>query len=185
MLDDKAIGSKIKKLRKDAGMTLNTLAEEAEVSTSLISQIERGKICPTVATLWKILKPLGQSIGSFFDEDRVNVKKVVRKEERKQLNLSNSNAIYELLTPDLNGELEFLKITIEPGESNTDESMIVHKGEECGVIQKGDLEVILDGERYHLKEGDSIRFDSSIPHRFINSGDITSISYWVMTPPSF
>lgn len=185
MLNDKAIGEKIRKLRKDAGMTLDALAQEAEVSSSLISQIERGKICPTVATLWKILTPLNQSIGSFFDENKVNTKKVVRKNERKRLNLSDSNAIYELLTPDLNGELEFLKITIEPGESNTDQSMIKHQGEECGVILEGSLEIILQNEKYHLEKGDSIRFDSSIPHRFINNGKIKSVSYWVMTPPSF
>ncbi|MFW6377981.1 MAG: cupin domain-containing protein [Bacillota bacterium] len=185
MLDDKAIGQKIRKLRKDSGMTINTLAQEAEVSSSLISQIERGKICPTVATLWKILTPLNQSIGSFFDENKVNTKKVVRKNDRKRLNLSNSNAIYELLTPDLNGDLEFLKITIEPGESNTDRSMITHQGEECGVILEGNLELILQNEKYYLEEGDSIRFDSSIPHRFINNGEVKSVSYWVMTPPSF
>ncbi|MFN2362674.1 MAG: cupin domain-containing protein, partial [Halarsenatibacteraceae bacterium] len=175
----------IRKLRKDAGMTLNSLAPEAEVSSSLISQIERGKICPTIATLWKILTPLNQSIGSFFEDKEINNKKIVRKHERKQLNLSDSNAVYELLTPDLNGELEFLKITIGPGESNTDQSMIKHQGEECGVILEGSLEIILQNERYYLEEGDSIRFDSSIPHRFINTGEVKSISYWVMTPPSF
>ncbi len=185
MLDDKAIGQKIRNLRKDAGMTLNSLAQEAEVSSSLISQIERGKICPTVATLWKILTPLNQSIGSFFEDKEINPKKVVRKHERKQLNLSDSNAVYELLTPDLNGELEFLKITIGPGESNTDQSMIKHQGEECGVVLEGNLEIILQNERYYLEEGDSIRFDSSIPHRFINNGEVKSVSYWVMTPPSF
>ena len=61
-----------------------------------------------------------------------------------------------------------------------------HKGEECGVVVKGTLNIYLDdGTSYDLAEGDSMYFSSEQGHKWKNLGDGESISVWAITPPSF
>lgn len=76
-------------------------------------------------------------------------------------------------------------ITIEPGESTSKHEKLSHDGEECGIVIKGSVLVKLDDEEYILNEGDSIYFDSSRKHLYMNVGDEVSVSIWAMTPPTF
>lgn len=165
-------------------MTIKELSKKSGLSTGMISQIERDKIGLSVTSLWNIAQALNISIGYFFNEMKADDHIIVKKSQRKEIKLANSTAVYELLTPDLSGKIEFLRIVIKPGESN-DRKQISHKGEECGIILQGKLLVKYGEEEYILEEGDSIRFNSIIPHKYINIGEITSISIWAMTPPSF
>lgn len=179
------IGSKIRSLRKDLNMSITDLSKASHLSTGLISQIERNIVMPSVASLWKIAKTLNVSIGYFFDEeDKVSINPLVKKDNRKKIVISNSNAVYELLSPDLNRKIEFLCITLEKDDSSTKE-LINHEGEECGVVLEGRLLVKTTNGDYILEKGDSIYLDSTIPHRYINIGDTVCVSIWAMTPPSF
>jgi len=110
---------------------------------------------------------------------------VVRKEQRKIIQISNSNVRYQLLSPNLQGQIELLLVEIEPGTTHDPEGMISHVGEECGFVLEGELDVRLGIQEIHLNEGDSISFPSSTPHRFMNLGQKTCRSVWAMTPPSF
>lgn len=179
------IGSKIRELRKSKNISIAELSNKTGLSIGLISQTERNIVVPSVVSLWKIAKGLDVSIGYFFGEEDKRVgNPIVRKNNRKRIVTTNSNAIYELLCPDLNRKIEFLHITLEPGDSST-KDLITHEGEECGIVIKGKLMVKTEFEEYILEEGDSIYFDSTIPHRYINIGEETCISIWAMTPPSF
>ncbi|WP_026893714.1 cupin domain-containing protein [Clostridiisalibacter paucivorans] len=179
------IGSKIRSLRKSMDLNIAQLAEKTGLSTGLISQIERNMVVPSVTSLWKISNSLNVSIGYFFNEEnKVNISPIVKKHSRKRIITSNSNAIYESLTPDMNRKIEFLYITIEPGDSSTN-GLVAHEGEECGIVIKGRLLIKSEKEDYILEEGDSIYLDSSIGHRYVNIGDEPCISIWAMTPPSF
>lgn len=176
-------GAKIRKLRQEQSISIEQLAEMTKLSTGLISQVERNITGPSVTTLWKIAKALNASINYFFDEYE-EMDPVVRKDMRKKIILPNSKVTYELLSPNLKGKIEHLLVEIEPGQYNTKE-LISHEGEECGYIIKGILKVKLGDKEYILQEGDSIYFDSNIPHRYVNAGDERVISIWAMTPPSF
>lgn len=179
------IGEKIKKLRKEKGMSITELAEQSQLSPGLISQIERNIVTPTIVSLWKIAQSLQVSIGYFFDEDIKDLPNpVVKKNNRKKMIISNNSAIYELLSPDLNRKIEFLYITLKAGDYSS-KDFVTHEGEECGIVIKGRLMVKMKDKEYILEEGDSIYFDSTIPHRYINVGDEECISIWAMTPPSF
>ena len=179
------IGEKIKELRKEKGMSIADLANKSELSPSLISQIERNMVTPSIVSLWKIAQSLQVSVGYFFDEEPKDITNpVVKKNQRKRITASNNNAIYELLSPDLNRKIEFLYITIKPGDYST-KDFVVHEGEECGIVIKGKLMVKMKDREYILEEGDSIYFDSTIPHKYINIGDEVCESIWAMTPPSF
>lgn len=179
------IGKKIKELRKEQGMSIAELARKAELSSGLISQIERNIVTPSIVSLWKIAQSLQVSVGYFFDEDIKDITNpIVKKDERKKILVSNNNAIYELLSPDLNRKIEFLYITIKPGDYSS-KDFVTHEGEECGIVIKGRLMVKMKNREYILEEGDSIYFDSTIPHKYINIGEEVCESIWAMTPPSF
>jgi transcriptional regulator with XRE-family HTH domain len=177
------IGSKIRTYRKNRRLSIAELAKMSDTSAGMISQIERNLVVPSVTTIWKIAQAMGVNVGYFFDEQE-EVSPVVRKNERKKLVIDESHGIYELLTVDLNRKIEFLSITLHSGESKSNE-MLSHAGEECGIVIKGRLKVKLGEREYILEEGDSISFDSNIPHRYINIGEEESHSIWAMTPPSF
>lgn len=177
------IGSKIRDLRQSKNITIEKLAGKTGLSLGLVSQIERELVSTSVASLWKISKALEVPIAYFFDEEQKE-SKIVRKENRKKIILPNSKITYEMLSPNLNRKMEVLLITIKPGECDSDD-LISHEGEECGFIIKGRMKVKLGTEEYHLDEEDSIYFDSTTPHRFVNESDLECISIWTMTPPSF
>lgn len=179
------IGKKIRDLRKEKNINISVLAEKAGVSPGLISQVERNMVTPSIVSLWKIAQSLDVSVGYFFDEEvKTIADPVVTKKNRKRLSVSNNNAIYELLSRDLNRKIEFLYITIKVGDSAT-KDFVTHEGEECGIVIRGRLLVKMEDKDYLLEEGDSIYFDSTIPHRYINVGEEICESIWAMTPPSF
>ncbi len=179
------IGKKIRDLRTRSGLSIKELAASAEVSTGLVSQVERDLVMPSVTVLYRIAKALSVNVGYFFDEEAVvRSNPVVRKNERKRLVIDGTNGIYELLSPDTHQNIEFLYIVLKAGEpSNVD--LMSHEGEECGYVLKGHLLVKVGADEYYLGEGDSISFDSTIPHRYVNIGDRECVSIWAMTPPSF
>lgn len=179
------IGQKIRDLRKEKHMNISSLAEEAGVSPGLISQVERNMVTPSIVSLWKIAQSLDVSVGYFFDEEvKPIANPVVTKKTRKRLSVSNNNAIYELLSADLNRKIEFLYITLKAGDSTT-KDFVTHEGEECGIVIRGRLLIKMEDREYLLEEGDSIYFDSTIPHRYVNVGEEICESIWAMTPPSF
>lgn len=182
---DIKIGEKIKGLRRERGLKISDLATKANLSSGMISQVERDLVSPSISTLWKITQALDVSIGYFFDEEpKTDTFPIVRRNQRKKISASNNNALYELLSPDLNRKIEFLYITIKAGDSSS-LGLVTHEGEEGGIVIKGTLKILMEDQEYILNEGDSIYFDSTIPHRYINIGDEVCESIWAMTPPSF
>lgn len=175
-------GAKIRQLRKSKKLSLTELAQKSGVSAATISQIERDNVDPTMTTLYKICTALDVTLASLIMENETS-ERVVRKNNRRTMFLPNSKVKYQLLTPGIKDNLEMILIELEPQQQ--DRKAITHTGEECGFVLQGELVVVLDDEEYVLEAGDSIYFDSSLPHRFINRGKETCISIWAMTPPTF
>jgi mannose-6-phosphate isomerase-like protein (cupin superfamily) len=110
---------------------------------------------------------------------------VVRADQRKRLHLPTEDGlIYELLTPDLGGKLEVLRSQIPAGFNNRDRPF-QHAGEECVHLLSGTLQVGIAGRRYELAEGDSITYDSSVPHWWVNASGAGAEIIGAVTPPSF
>lgn len=175
--------------RKDAPSSptkrsINELADACDVSPSLISQVERGKVTPTLTVFWRICQALDIPMHYFFGHEP-SESMVVRKHQRKIIQFPNSHVKYHLLSPNLQGQIEFLLVEIEPGTAHDPKGMVTHTGEECGLILEGELIVRPGIQKIHLNEGDSICFPSSTPHRFVNPGGTVCRSIWAMTPPSF
>ncbi len=172
-------GEKIRETRYQNGMTLQEVATKAKLSASLLSQIERGLVEPTVSTFWKICMALNVPFNSFFEGEEEDAF-VVRKHTRRRVEFANSNVKYENLTPqNKSGKLDFILVEIQPGEM-TELELISHSGEECGLILQGELKVYWGDKEFDLQEGDSISFSSMTPHRYMNHGEEVSVSIWAM-----
>lgn len=188
------LGAQIRALRVGKGMSAVALARACGVSPSMISQVERGLISPSLEVLWAIARALGVSMGTFFQDDDTEADSngttsagrhaiVVRAGHRKRLGLTPS-LTYQLLSPDLRRQIEFVWVELGPGEEGPLEPFS-HEGEEQLVVIEGELRFWIGGEEYLLQTGDAITFDSAIPHRAVNRTDRLTIVISAATPPSF
>ena len=113
---------------------------------------------------------------------------VVRRGERRRLDGHglgyDDGGQYELLTPDFTGGLEVVWVEHSPGY-DTSATPYRHNGEEFGLVIEGRVVVHLDGVAHDLGPGDSIRYDSTVPHWYSNPGPETCRAVWVITPPTW
>lgn len=185
-MSSKFSGHKIRIIRKNLGMSIKELADKSQLSTGLISQIERDLVSPSVNAMTRIVAALDTTMGEFFDEDYTKQSPVViKKETHKEIVLTEMQRKYEILSPTDNRMVEMVFMTIGKTEDPESFKPSTHEGEECGYIFSGKLTVEVDGEKFNLEEGDSIYFESTKPHRYINYYDEETVSVWAMTPPSY
>ena len=189
--DAAALGGRIRELRKRAGLTLDSVADAAQISASLLSRVERGAAQPSLPTLRTIARALGVPIAALFEgEDRPTANEydaagqrlVVRHADRRRLKVPDSRIQYELMVPDLDGAVEVLWGTIPPGRGATHPSS--HPGEEVVVAVTGHVAVVVDDQEFVLAAGDTIRFDRSRPHRLHNPRATVAEFLLVVAPPS-
>jgi len=183
-IGDENIGLTIKDIRKSRGYSLAKLSDLTGLSVGYLSNVERNKNSPTVSSLRKIVDALDITVPDLFNND-CSKRKHLKKSERKEIIRSKKEGIkYELLTTDICKEMEPLLLTVKPGASSGEEQH-QHEGEEFGFIIQGELTYYVGDDKYHLQAGDSIYHKASDFHSYKNEGNITSISLWVVTPPSF
>ncbi len=178
------LGERIHQYRICKGLSGVELARQASVSRSLISQIEQNSANPSIDTLRRIAIALEIPIAALFEERGTPSGLVIRKGQHKNLVLPESNLRYELMTPDLNRAIEFIRIEVEP-DVQTQPPVFSHKGEECTVVLSGQLHVWINGEEYVLNEGDSISFDCGQRHSFANLGRERVVMMTAISPPAF
>jgi len=182
-----SLGSDIRRVRKQKELTLTQLASMTELSISFLSQVERNLLTPSVSSLKRIADVLGIPAGSFmFKADRAMGTArvgIVRRRERKRITLPASNISYELLSPDLRRRTSILWLHAAPGAQSG--PAFSHEGEDGVVVLKGRLKVEVGGVWHDLSTGDSIYFNSELPHRWCNRSKRKAEAIWVSAPPSF
>lgn len=169
------LGNQIRKLRNLREQTLQDLADLTGLSKPNLSQIENNLVTPPIATLLKISTALGVSIGHFFQEtgqDRSMV--VVRKKDRygvaKGPHISHIGYQYEPLAyPKVDKCMEPFIVHMEEREA---EAIVFnnHRGEEFLYVLEGTLEFRCGDSVVTLEEGDSLYFDSVVPHGYRGIG---------------
>ena len=198
------LGSRIRDERRKRKLTLEVLSQKTELSKSFLSQIERGLAQPSISSLKRIAREYGMSVVDLFSsepgpEDQAGtpppVKKnghsyieevqVVRANRRKRLTLPGSSVSYDLLTPDLDRQVEVMFMRINPGEHSGEEPMVDLPGEKFGYVLKGLLESKVGEKVYQLAAGDSIYFPAHFPHSWRGLGEDSIEVFWVLTPPRF
>jgi len=182
--DSDQLGATIRAQREQRGLTIASLARSIGVSAAAVSQIESGGVQPSLTTLRKLAAALGIPVFRFFLPDESEAVKVVRRSERKTIQVQKSGVRYELLTPSLRGQLEVMELTLSPGQVSAAELMS-HTGEECFVVLRGDAALELNDATVLLGRGDSATLQGSIPHRLRNVGRSDVVAISAITPPSF
>ncbi len=182
------LGGIIRGLRQEQRLSTVALAKACGVSTSLISQVERGLTSPSLDVLWSVARALDVPIGTFFQGDTVDeppgkAPVVVRADQRKKLGV-NSTLTYELLSPDLRHQIELIWVEFGPGVEGP-LAPFTHPGEEQMVVIQGEMHFWVDDEVYVLQAGDCITIDASRPHRAGNRSNAAAVVIAAITPPSF
>jgi len=164
-------------------MTIRGLARATGLAPSLISQVERGVVTPSIPSLRALAKALDTPVFSFFLDEDVPTRLIVRKHERGIMTVPGSGQVYELLNPSPMQRVQMMVLRLEPGAS-TGPAPQSHPGEEGVVVLRGTVTLDLRGELYQLHEGDSAYYPSEWPHRYENTGDAVCELLFCMTPPA-
>ncbi len=191
-----SIGRRLAELRKEHQYSIRGLAAKAGVSASLISDVERGKVEPSISTLKRLSDAFGTTLTYFFSEPTKQSGRVVRAGERLVLDgaerakgelrsaIQTSGIRFELASPEQAEGIEAIFGRYEVGASLGDEP-VTHDGEEWGMVLRGRLKVWVGDEIHFLDPGDAIWFPSTTPHRMENVADEPTEYIWIDTPKSF
>jgi transcriptional regulator with XRE-family HTH domain len=178
-------GATLRRLREARHLSLKEVAARSGLTQSFLSQVERNLTSPSVASLRRIAQALGIPLAALFQGPVLPQDRVVRRSERRQFVHPKRQWRDYLLTPNLTGKLQVILSVIEPGGGSGEEPYAHDSDEECVVILQGRLEFWVGSEGYLLEEGDSIVFESRMPHRNRNPGPGQAEVLWITTPPSY
>lgn len=165
------VGEKIKELREKKGLSLKDLSDLTGFSTALLSQMENHLVSPSLGTIIKLARALGVRVSDFLGESEGEPFSIVRKDERKKVSrFASKDGVkygysYESLGYDKKDRhMEPFIVTLEPATVKPSKTS-VHEGEEFIFVLEGEMEVVLGKHTDVLYPGDSIYYDSTIPHR--------------------
>lgn len=173
MRQNKIIGEKIKSIRDSQQLTLEEIAQRSGVDIEQIKRIENNTDFPSLAPLIKIARALGVRLGTFLDDQEALGPVISRKNKTNdETSISVSyneqqnkkHMSYQSLSPDKSGRhMEPFLVDVNPIEG-TDYITSTHEGEEFIYVLEGTIEIIYGKNTYTLAEGDSIYYDSIVPH---------------------
>jgi len=201
------LGPRLKTIRLASEKSLREVARRLDVSPSFLSQIENGKSQPSVATLYALARLLGVPVDTLFaptfdggapltpnDEAVVNRGLInhptdawdeagarislINQQNRSVLTM-DTGVRWERLAATHEADINFMEIVYKPGSgSNASGELIEHDGYEYGYALDGEIEITIGDSVLNLSKNQSIGFDSSIPHRFRNTGSVTFRGIW-------
>jgi transcriptional regulator with XRE-family HTH domain len=190
---ENAIGSKITELREALLLSPEQLAERCDCNVSVIRDLEAGAIAPSLAPLIKITRALGVRLGTLLDDDE-NLGPVVTRAASSTV--TATTRLKSLETHSDAGELVFYAlaegkaarhmepfvITLEPSAA-TEHLLSAHEGEEFLYALEGPVEIAYGKDVYVLQQGDSIYYDSIVPHQVrSHAGEAARFVAVVYTP---
>lgn len=185
------IGEKIKALRSTQEISIQELAERAGLTVEQVSRIEENIDIPSLAPLIKIARVLGVRLGTFLDDQPNETGAVIcRKGEADDTIGFSNNATqarqhmhyHSLARSKADRHMDPFIIDIE-ADSEKGFFLSGHEGEEFIMVLKGELEISYGKSTYRLKEGDTIYYDSIVPHHVhAAEGQAAQILAVVYTP---
>ena len=168
----KIVGEKIKSLREEKGISIEALAERSGLAIEQIERIENNIDLPSLAPLIKIARVLGVRLGTFLDDQDETGPVVCRKTEATDTISFSNNAIHSrrhmeyhsLSKSKADRHMEPFIIDVQPTEESSDFVLSSHEGEEFIMVMEGTMEISYGKHTYLLEAGDSIYYDSIVPH---------------------
>jgi transcriptional regulator with XRE-family HTH domain len=190
------IGQRLKRIRTRLDLSQRQLARQSGVANATISQVEAGKLNPTVSMLKKILDGIPISLGEFFGDEFERQDRVFFRAEELTEIADGGVSFRQVGANVANRAIQLINERYQPG-AGTGKHAITHEGEECGIILSGRLEeecgIILSGrlevtvgeQSAILRKGDAYYFKSNQPHQFRNPGSEPCELITACTPPTF
>ena len=184
-----SFGEALRERRRGNGISVRALASQVGVSPSLVSQIENGKVNPSVDTLVALVTALGLSLDELFLDvpakagdplPKPGGTGVVREGERPRIELA-TGVKWDRLTPTHEQGVDFLYVIYEVGGASCAPGAYMrHHGREYGLVLSGHLGAAVGFESFELGPGDSIVFNADTPHRLWTIGDEPVTATWTI-----
>ncbi|MBB4125385.1 transcriptional regulator with XRE-family HTH domain [Xanthomonas translucens] len=180
------IGARLHRVRTAHGLSQRELAKRVGVTNSTISLIEQNKVSPSVSSLKKVLDGIPISLADFFTQDLQIGPADAPFYAADELPDVGSDGIHYYLVGQHRPQRQMciLREVMPPG-SDTGTAMLVHEGEEGGVVVAGEVEITVGAQVRVLRAGEGYYFESRVPHRFRNVGSEAAVIVSANTPATF
>jgi transcriptional regulator with XRE-family HTH domain len=178
-----ALGQRIKAFRAERALQQRQLAEKAGLTPSMVSQIESGRLTPSLPTLGKLAGALGVSIGSLFDPVPTGRLHVTRKADYPVVSFDGSSERWHVLGAGLfQGKIRAVMSTLGPRSRGvkTDKVVIEPGQMKLFYVIDGQVALQYNDHRHLLGAGDSAYLDGGTPHGWENVGTRPARVLWVI-----
>ena len=164
--DIKQIGERIKGLRDAVELSPGEMARRLEVDTDDYLQFETGEKDISVSFLQRIEREFNVDLGTlmFGTEPRMTSYFITRKDRGVSVERVSAYKYQSLTSGFTNNVAEIFVVTVEPKPMETNFYQNIHAGQEFNMVLEGSMMLHINGKNLVLEEGDSIYFDSSLPH---------------------
>jgi len=186
------IGAKITTLRESLQLSQDELAERCDCDVAVIAGLEGGAIAPSLAPLIKVTRALGVRLGTLLDDDTHVGPVITRKDTAeevarlKSLETSSDGGVldfFSLAEGKTSRHMEPFMIAVNPADTGS-HSLSSHEGEEFVYVLNGEIEIEYGKDLHVLKPGDSIYYDSIVPHQLRAHGDVPARILAVVYAPA-
>lgn len=158
-----------KAIREEKKLTLDAAAELTGVSRSMLAQIEKGEVNPTISVLWKIANGYKVSFTSLVEKKADEVS-VIRQADQTPLKEDDGRYLnYPIFAFNEKTLFETYRIVIEPSGTLSAQPHL-NGSEEYITVFAGEVEIMVGDEQFQISKGDSIRFSANVPHAYRNIG---------------
>jgi len=178
-----SLGARIKGLRAERGLQQRQLAEKAGMTPSMVSQIEAGRLTPSLPTLGKLAAALGVPIASLFEPTPHGRLHVSRKREYPVVSFDGTTEKWHVLGAGLfQGKIRAVVSTLGPRAkgAKTDKVIIGPGQMKLLYVLEGKVALHYNGSSHHLEAGDSAYLDGGTPHGWENLGPKSAKALWVI-----
>ena len=179
----KSLGERIKALRAERQLQQRQLAEKAGLTPSMLSQIESGRLTPSLHTLGKVAGALGVAIASLFESGPNGRLDITRKADYPVVSFDGSSERWHVLGAGLfQGKIRSVVSTLGPRSKGVKtDKVILEPGQmKLFYVIEGKVALHYNGERHVLEAGDSAHLDGGIPHGWENVGPKAAKALWVI-----
>jgi len=178
-----ALGARIKALRGERGLQQRQLAEKAGLTPSMVSQIESGRLTPSLHTLGRVAAALGVPIATLFDGQPAGSIVVSRAKDYPVVSFDGSSERWAVLGAGLfQGKIRAVVSTLGPRSRGvTTEKVVIRPGQmKLFYVLAGRVGLHYNGDRHVLEAGDSALLDGGTPHGWENLGSKPAQALWVI-----